>query len=375
MLKKYLLKLIFSNAFFKEIYIKRRIRQKKDLMNEIELQSYLEEAEKFFLDKPICISVGLVRDSDNFANEGLVTERAYFPKYERFLKNNQISYSFYDPFRSNWMEEAEKYDLIIWHTDSDPSTQEIAESKIYILEKMGIKCFPSYDEIWSYESKVRANYLYKLYDLPTIPTYISHSKQDTIDYLKHVRFPIISKISTGSASFGVDKINDYNEAKKVVDKIFSYKGKDTYFKYQSQKNYVYFQEYIEDATFDLRVICIGDELFGYYRYPNKGDFRASGAGNYEKKEIPNEALELAYKVREKFGSTMLATDFVYSEKKKKYFIIESSIFIGIDTCEQLCINGVSGKYKRLDESNYQFIPGKYWIQEVSLKSYIEKNIN
>src|SRR5690606_20395996 len=144
------------------------------------------------LKNSVNINVGLVKDADHFCNEGLVTERAYFPKYERFLNNNKISYSFYDPLKSDWMEQAKKYDLIIWHTDSDPSTQEIAESKIYILEKMGIKCFPSYDEIWSYESKVRANYLYKLYDLPTIPTYISHSKQDTIDYLKHVRFPIIS---------------------------------------------------------------------------------------------------------------------------------------------------------------------------------------
>lgn len=375
MLKKYLLKLIFSNAFFKEIYIKRRIRQKKDLMNEIELQSYLEEAEKFFLDKPICISVGLVRDSDNFANEGLVTERAYFPKYERFLKNNQISYSFYDPFRSNWMEEAEKYDLIIWHTASDPSTQEISESKIYILEKMGKKCFPSYDELWSYEDKVRANYLYRYYNLPVIPTYISHSKEEVIEYLKSASYPIISKISTGSSSFGVEKINTYKQARKITNKIFSYTGKETYFRYKSQKNYVYFQDFIDDATYDLRIICIGEELFGYYRYPNQGDFRASGSGNYEKKEIPNEALELAYMVKEKFGSTMLATDFVFSEKKKKYFIIESSIFIGIDTCEQLCVNGVSGKYVRLGENNYQFIPGKYWIQEVSLKSYIEKNIN
>src|SRR5690606_35628023 len=179
------------------------------------------------------------------------------------------------------------------------------------------------------------------------------------------------KISTGSASFGVDKLENYTQAKKIVDQIFSYKGKKTYFEYINQKNYVYFQEFIEDAEYDLRVICIGDSLFGYYRYPNKGDFRASGAGNYEKKEIPKEALELAYQVKEKFSAICLATDFVYSEKRKKFLIIESSIFIGIDTCEQLSIDGMPGRYKRISENNFKFISGKYLIQELALKKVLQ----
>ena len=120
------------------------------------------------------------------------------------------------------------------------------------------------------------------------------------------------------------------------------------------------------------MISVGNDLFGYYRYPNKGDFRASGAGNYEKKEIPNEALELAYQVKEKFGSSFLATDFVYSEKRKKFLIIESSIFIGIDTCEQLSIESVAGKYVRISENKFEFKPGKFWVQELTLKNVIEK---
>ncbi|GEM_PF-4506731 len=43
------------------------------------------------------------------------------------------------------------------------------------------------------------------------------------------------------------------------------------------------------------------------------------------------------KVREAFSAICLATDFVYSEKRNQFLIIESSIFIGVDTCEQLSI--------------------------------------
>lgn len=372
MSKMYIRELILSTPWLKKIYLKRRSKSENDLMNTMQLDQYLEEAEKVLLEQPVNIQVGLVKDADNYADEGLVKERAYFPKYERFLKHNNVNYSYYDPYRSDWMEEAEKYDLIIWHTDSDPSTQDIAKGKIRILEEMGKSCLPSYDEIWSYENKIRASYLYKLHKLPAIPTFVSHSKPEVINYLKNAKYPLISKISTGSASFGVDKLENYEQAKKVIDQIFSYKGKQTYFKYSNQKDYVYFQDFIEDATYDLRVMSVGDDLFGYYRYPNKGDFRASGAGNYEKKEIPNEALELAYQVKEKFGSSFLATDFVYSEKRKKFLIIESSIFIGIDTCEQLSVDGVAGKYVRISENQFEFKSGKFWVQELTLKHVIEK---
>lgn len=368
----YIRELVLSTPWLKKIYLMQRSKSENDLMNTTQLQKYLNEAEKVLLKKSVNINVGLVKDADNYADEGLVKERAYYPKYERFLKNNNINYSYFDPYRSDWIEKAENYDLIIWHTDSDPSTQDIAKSKIYILEKMGKHCLPSYEEIWSYEDKIRAHYLYKLYKLPAIPTFVSHSKSEIIDYLKSAKYPLISKISTGSASFGVDKLDNYDQAKKVVDQVFCYKGKETYFKYSCQKDYIYFQDFIEDATYDLRVMSVGNELFGYYRYPNKGDFRASGAGNYEKKGIPNEALELAYQVKEKFGSSFLATDFVYSEKLKKFLIIESSIFIGIDTCEQLSIDGIAGKYVRISENRFEFKPGKYWVQELTLKNVIEK---
>ena len=376
MLNMYLRDIVLSNSLFKKIYTKYRSKITNDLMNEVQLEECLNKADKVLLDKGLSkdFRVGLVNINNSYADLGLVREREYYPKYERFLKKNNISYDFYNPLLSSWIEEAKHFDLIVWHTNSDPSTQEIAEGKVYILEKMGIKCFPSFDEVWSYENKIRANYLYELYGLPSIPTFISHSKEEALDYLEKASFPIISKISTGSSSYGVDKIKSLEEGRKLVEQAFSYKGKETYFKYLSQKNYVYFQEFIEDATYDLRVICIGEELLGYYRYPNKGDFRASGAGNYEKKAIPTEALELAYQVRQRFGAACLATDFVYTEKLKQFLIIESSIFIGVDTCEQLSIDGVPGKYIRKEAGHYEFVPGRFWIQELALKYFIENDL-
>ncbi|WP_430615314.1 ATP-grasp domain-containing protein [Flavobacterium sp. JP2137] len=363
--------IVFSIPILKKYYTKKRVAN-GSLIPLNEIHTVLDVAPNVYLEKPISLNlkVGLVKDGHEY--EGFVKARAYYPKYERFLRNNNIAFAYYDIFAHDWQVKARDFDVVIWHTESDPSTQDIATNKIYVLEKlMGKKCLPSFDEIWSYEDKINAHYLYKHYNLPEIPTFVTHSKRDAIAYVNKVKFPIISKLATGSSSFGVVKLKDKNAAVRLINESFSFKGAKTYFPFQRQKNYLLFQEFIEDATFDLRIMVVGDKLFGYYRYPNAGDFKASGAGNYERKEIPSQALDLAFKVREKFQSVFLATDLLFSQKTQKYYIIESSIFIGIDTSAQLKLNNVPGYYRRISEGNYTFNKGKFWVQELALNELLK----
>src|SRR5690606_3227628 len=115
---------------------------------------------------------------------------------------------------------------------------------------------------------------------------------------------------------------------------------------------------------------VGDMAFGYYRYPNKGDFRASGSGNIEKKAIPEDALRLAIGVRNKLNSRQMGVDLLYSEKTKQYYIIETSLFNQIDTAEQLGIDGVPGYYDISNINNISFKEGKFWMQELVLRNVI-----
>lgn len=337
----------------------------------------MDEAVRVMTDRPIPahVKVGLVSDVYSILSEGLVNCRAYSPKYERFLKNNRVRYEFYDITAHDWMERAKQFDVIIWHTASDPVTQSCAESKIYVLDKlMGKVCLPSFDEIWSYENKINAHYLYQFHNLPEIPTFVTFDKKDALAFARETAYPVISKLTTGSAAHGVEKINSERECVRLIDNVFSATGRKTYWPFCRQKGYVYFQQFIEDATFDLRIIVIGNKLLGYYRLPKKGDFRASGAGIYEKKDIPEAALDLAYRVKEAFKSRCLATDLLYSEKRHQYYIIESSVFIGVDTCEQLVVDGVPGYYEKTPDG-YVFREGRYWIQELTLKELFDKEVS
>ena len=77
----------------------------------------------------------------------------------------------------------------------------------------------------------------------------------------------------------------------------------------------------------------------------------------------------------------MGVDLLYSNKDKKYYIIETSLFNQIDTPEQLVIDGVPGYYDISDIDNIKFKEGRFWIQELILRDIIlewynlQNNIN
>jgi hypothetical protein len=116
---------------------------------------------------------------------------------------------------------------------------------------------------------------------------------------------------------------------------------------------------------------VGDKVFGYYRYPKTGDFRASGSHIVKMKPLPEEAIRIAIKTKKLFDSIILAVDMLYSEREKKYSIIETSINILVDTGDELILDGKPGYYEYKDDK-FTFREGKYWIQELALQDFFNK---
>ena len=82
-----------------------------------------------------------------------------------------------------------------------------------------------------------------------------------------------------------DRIYKYKEGKSSIKDILKgiirlgYKPK--FSKIQGkEREYVYFQEFLPGNNFDIRIIVIGDKAFGLKRMVRKGDFRASGSGEF-----------------------------------------------------------------------------------------------
>jgi len=316
--------------------------------------------------KPI---IGLVKD---YSNIDFVPFNAYWPRFEKFLNYNDFKTIIFNINESNWIENVKKCDVIVYRTPSEQYDQYESKMKVWFIENvLKKKVLPSFNQLWYYEDKIAQYYLLKELKLPVIDTFISFSYEESINYINNCKYPFVSKITTGSGSLGVEIIKSRRKAERVVNKVFT-SGYTTGYSYFKQKNYVYFQKYIDNCEYDLRVIVIGNKLFGYYRLTPKNDFRASGAGLVLKKEIPTKALDFAYTISKKLDTSFIAIDFLKDNSTNEFLINEISIFIQVDTDEQLHVDRKPGYYERVDDGVYNFVEGKYWIQELILEQFLKR---
>jgi len=183
---------------------------------------------------------------------------------------------------------------------------------------------------------------------------------------------LISKIKTGSASIGVRLLKNEKEALRFLKKAFS-RGIRYFWHGDRQKDYVFFQDYMDNMGYDLRIITAGEALFGYYRYPRKHDFRASGSGLWTYRELPQDALKLAQKVKKTLGLTDCSVDFL-RDKNGRLHIIEVSLFTLISSPAQAIVNDRPGFYKQNSDGTFIFREGRLWPQQLMLKSFLERDV-
>lgn len=82
-----------------------------------------------------------------------------------------------------------------------------------------------------------------------------------------------------------------------------------------EKGYIYFQDFLPNNQFDIRVVVIYGKAFAAKRMVRKNDFRASGSGNtlYEKEHLSIDAVKLAFQLSARLRVQCIAFDFVYNE--------------------------------------------------------------
>lgn len=304
---------------------------------------------------------------------GIVKDFGKYPrwtKYRRFLEQNYFPFSIYDVHSHDWIERAQEIDVVVGLASSELNYLEEIQKKFYFLETyLGKKCFPSSAHAFLYEDKILEAYISKLFDLPFAKTYVSHDKLDALALAANLQYPLVSKICSTSGSIGVELLRTPKQARKIIKQAFSRNGRKIHVPYFRQKNYVYFQEYIPNDGFDIRVILVGNWAFGYYRKVLKGDFRASGMDFEEKRALPEDAIQTAWKAYRCIHSPLLAVDMVHG-LDGKYSIIEFSPICQLDSSGELQVNGIPGVYIIADNGAIRFERGRYWVAELSIREFL-----
>ncbi|UMB55468.1 hypothetical protein MKD41_08335 [Lutibacter sp. A64] len=287
--------------------------------------------------------------------------RGFAKKWIEYCDNQNINYQLIDVYSNNVIEQLKDCDALMWHTNHlSKKDYQVAKRLLTAVEHAGKVCFPSIKENWHYDDKVGQKYLLEAIDAPLIPSYVFYDKQEALEWAANTKWPKVFKLTGGAGSSNVKLIHSENEAKKIIrtsfrkgfiafdqKKYFLEESLARYRQHKSlwrllksfrhllkplnkdwvnhiEKDYVYFQEFMPNNDYDLRLVVVNQErIFGLKRSNREGDFKASGSGNMDflNNDVDTSILQLVLNVAKKLKMNSVAYDIVF-DKNDKPVIIE-----------------------------------------------------
>lgn len=294
-------------------------------------------------------------------------------RWIKYCEVNQIDFKLVDAYSNDIIEQLKGCDAFIWNHFSHRYKDTLfAKQLLYSLEMSGMRVFPDFKTTWYYDDKIGQKYLLEAISANLVKTYVFYTKEDALDWARSTTFPKVFKLTKGAASVNVKLVKTQDEAFRIIHKAFGkgFRQNDVFNKlkeryhifrlkkksvlwlikglyyifykdefsslFPKEKGYVYFQDFIPDNSYDIRIIVIGDKAFGIKRYNRENDFRASGSGNitYDYQEIDRSCITQSFEICERLSAQCLAFDYVFNNNQP--LLVEVSYgFLpqGYDKCQ------------------------------------------
>ncbi len=256
----------------------------------------------------------------------------YILRFERILDHNGIRHIRMECDDADFWERVVDMDLFIFWWRHDNGDARLASALIPILQRaMNLKCLPDMSTCWSYDDKIRQYFLLRQHGFPAVESWVFYDKLKALDWLETASLPVVFKLSGGAGSENVSLVKTRSRGRQIIERMFGSGIQSTRIPWgntrwidfklsrelrhwlaervrkfrgiplpalEIHKNYVYFQRFLPDNTYDTRVTVIGKRAFAFRRYTRDGDFRSSGSGklDYDTKGIDLDLLVLAFEI-------------------------------------------------------------------------------
>ena len=301
---------------------------------------------------------------------GIHKGKGYSKHWIAYCEDKGIPFKVVDCYRSDIVQQLSDCDALMWHYRHDDYRDMLfAKQLIFSLEAAGKKVFPNSNTCWHFDDKVGQKYLLEAIGAPLVPSYVFYDKAPALKWIEETSFPKVFKLRGGAASANVKLVKSKKHARKLVrqafgkgfpqfDRIENLKerlrkyreGKDSFLGLlkgfgrlfiptefarmrNNEKGYVYFQQFVPDCKFDIRVQMVGNLSYAMVRKVRNNDFRASGGGNidYDGSTVPKSAIAIAQHIQKVLKMQTMAIDLLpYGDS---YKIAEISYAFGIDEGE------------------------------------------
>lgn len=280
------------------------------------------------------------------------TQGSFSERWIEYCENNGVDYKLVNAYDTNIIKQVEDCDAFMWHHHhANYKDTLFAKQLLYSLQMAGKKVFPDFNTGWHFDDKVGQKYLFEAIGVPLVPSYVFYTKKEALSWVDNTTFPKVFKLRGGAGATNVKLVHTKKKAIRLINKAFGKgfsqfdkwnnlkerfnkwrQGKDTFMgvlkgvarlfittefakMHSREKAYVYFQDFIPNNTFDIRVIVIAEKAFAIKRMIRENDFRASGSGNiyYEKEEIDLRCIEESFAMSKEASCQCIAYDFVFND--------------------------------------------------------------
>lgn len=274
----------------------------------------------------------------------------FFEEWRDYCDKNSIPYKIVNCYDNNIIEQLKDCEALFWHHNhADPRDVLFAKQLLISLEVSGLKVFPNYYTSWHFDDKLGQKYLFEAAKIPHVPTHVFFEKSTALKWVESTSFPKVFKLRRGAGSRNVWLVKSHKEAVKTINKAFgsgyrqydAWGGmKENFRKFKlgkgkfldvikafahlyvplnleksqgRERGYVYFQDFIPQNTYDIRVIIIGDKAFAIKRHVRENDFRASGSGfiEYEKEHFESSLIAQSFDNAVRIKANCVAFDYVF----------------------------------------------------------------
>lgn len=325
---------------------------------------------------------------------------SFSDRWISYCEKNNIDYKVVNAFDNDIVEQVKSCDAFMWHHHHSHFKDVIAAKRIlFALEHAGVKIFPDFKTGWHFDDKVAQKYLLEAINAPLVPSYVFYEKEQAIDWANHTSYPKVFKLKGGAGATNVKLIRTQTEALKLINKAFGQgfaqfdrlnNFKERYNKYKNgqdtllgvakgigrlaiptnfgkqqppEKGYVYFQDFILNDGFDIRVVVInGEKAAAEKRFVRENDFRASGSGKFSYEGISSQVIKESFNIANRLNLQSVAFDFVVDDSGNP-LVIEMSYGFGTEG-----LNNVPGYW----DHNFDWFECGFNVQEWMIYEFIKE---
>lgn len=295
----------------------------------------------------------------------------YAAEWVKYCQSNNYDYKLVNYYDNDIVAQLSDCNIILWHHNQSYYQDLLfAKGLLASLEQSGKIVYPNHNTGWHFDDKVGEKYLFESLGIPAAKAHVFYDKTKALKWSKTANLPIVAKLRGGAGAVNVFLIKSrkqlHRHIKKSFGKGFSLANPISMLKFRyerwkngtdnfmgvikglvrliihvpnihllpTQKGYAYFQEFVKDNRYDTRVVVISEKYaIAEKRYVRKGDFRASGSGLFDYKDIDLKVIEAAFKAAKAIKAQSVAFDFVKSSDGEP-LLIESSYGFGTHGIEQ-----------------------------------------